>query len=216
MIDEIPAFISLLKQGDVALLYYSGHGVMLGGKNYLLATDFKIPKRTAEPTPTPSRIAYHIRMQGVSLESVFGMLKTVSTSVNIFIFDACRDDPLEAADEKGIDGFGAGFSAITGPQGTYIAFASAPNEPAADGPDMNHNSLFTEKIIETLAREPTLEIDYLFRKVRRAVWEANAVQHPWSNNNMYLDFRFFDRSVARADEVAAEKKQMLVQMGGGK
>ncbi len=44
MEDAISAFGEKLSQNSVALFYYSGHGVQVGGKNYLIPLNAKINK----------------------------------------------------------------------------------------------------------------------------------------------------------------------------
>src|SRR5262245_7660438 len=45
MIDKLAEFTARLEAGDTALFFYAGHGVVIGGVNYLVPTD--VPAATA-------------------------------------------------------------------------------------------------------------------------------------------------------------------------
>src|SRR5690606_23287623 len=75
--DEIGDFIEDAAEADVALIYYSGHGVELGGRNYLVPVD------TDLTSPQSA---------GQSLVAVDDMLDELARTVpvTIILLDACR------------------------------------------------------------------------------------------------------------------------------
>ena len=45
----VSAFAAAVRPGDVALVFYSGHGIQVGGENYLIPTDFEIESAADVP-----------------------------------------------------------------------------------------------------------------------------------------------------------------------
>ncbi|HAD04917.1 MAG TPA: peptidase C14, partial [Desulfuromonas sp.] len=72
----IESFGDALRPGDVALFYYSGHGLQVNGENYLVPVDADI-KKEAE-----------VRVKTVPVNLLFAKLEGVKDAVNIVILDA--------------------------------------------------------------------------------------------------------------------------------
>jgi len=81
----ITTFIESLESGDVALIYYAGHGHQFNGENYLVPVD--------AVASTPQKAAD----LSVSLKFIFEKLSEADTNLNIVILDACRANPFAAA-----------------------------------------------------------------------------------------------------------------------
>ncbi len=108
-------FIESVRPGDVALFYYSGHGMQVGEENHLIPVDFD-----ARTTADAKYKAYAAsRMQDNLLDA--------GASLQILIFDACRDNPY-----RGLRGGGGGLGGMQAAKGAYIAFATAPGRTADD------------------------------------------------------------------------------------
>jgi hypothetical protein len=166
-------FMATVRKGDVVVFYYSGHGVQLGGDNYLLPTDFSASdEREAKDTAYPaSRLINRLRSQQVR--------------VSIVILDACRDNPFL----RSRGGPKRGLAPIEPPaaSGMYIAFAAAPGGVALDNP-REPNGLFAKHLLVALDT-PNLTIEQVFNEVRRRVHdESHGVQLPWTSSSMMGDF----------------------------
>src|SRR5690606_519867 len=76
-------FIEDAADADVALVYYSGHGIEVAGENYLVPVDADFA--------TPA-------VAGASLVAVAPMLDALAKAVpvTIVLLDACRSDPFPA------------------------------------------------------------------------------------------------------------------------
>ena len=161
-----------LLNNDVGLVYYSGHGVEVKGKNYFIPVNADI-KRSDE-----------IADQSLDVGLVLDKMETAQKPVNILIVDACRDDPFG----RGFRSGSRGLATMDAPQGTIIAFATSPGKVAADGD--GRNSPYTKNLVQAM-QEPNVPIEQVFKKVRRAVQlETKNQQTPWENTSLSGDFYF--------------------------
>lgn len=146
MKEAIDNFTEDAKQYNVALFYYSGHGVQKDQENYLLPIDFK-GEKTSElfDCGKPRYIMSDLDEAGCMLK--------------IIILDACRDNPFSMA--KGLKS--KGLAAMEGTKGTLIVYATAENKVAMDG-QPGENSLFTKALLHALYR-PGLNLHEVFEDV---------------------------------------------------
>ena len=177
MEDRIRAFARQAKAAKVALLFYAGHGMQVGGVNYLLPVDAQL-KDEAD-----------LLFEAVALDLV---LRSMGTGTNLVFLDACRDNPFArgwaGAGRSADVGRGLTRVAEASASGMFIAFATDPDSIAADGE--GRNSPFTAALkrhIET----PGLEVNSLLTEVRKTVLESTGnVQRPWSNSSLSAAFYF--------------------------
>jgi formylglycine-generating enzyme required for sulfatase activity len=165
-------FIASVRPGDVALFYYSGHGMQVGDENYLIPVDFdaRTPADAKYKAYAASRMQDNLRDAGASLQ--------------ILIFDACRDNPY-----RGLRGASGGLGAMQAAKGAYIAFATAPGRTADDNAD-GRNGLFTSALLSAL-KQPGLTLDGVFNRVRAEVAASRPTQVPWSTSSVVNEFYFF-------------------------
>ena len=177
MEERIRAFARQAKAAEVALLFYAGHGMQVGGVNYLLPVD----ARLADEADLP--------FEAVALDLV---LRSMGTGTNLVFLDACRDNPFIrtwAGTGRSVAG-GRGLTRVgqESASGMFIAFATDPDSIAADGE--GRNSPFTAALkrhIET----PGLEVNSLLTEVRRTVLASTGnMQRPWSNSSLSAEFYF--------------------------
>ena len=81
MVKALRDFAEQLPGADVALFFYDGHGLKMGGENYLLPVDAKIA--------TPA----DVRFNTVDLSDIQGEMEGTGRT-SIIILDACRDNPF--------------------------------------------------------------------------------------------------------------------------
>jgi TonB family protein len=161
---------------DVALFFYSGHGLEVDGRNYLV------------PVNTDIQREYEVADQAYDANQIIDMLQRVPTvtrsRVNILIVDACRDNPLVRSWRNA----SRGLAKMDAPTGTLIAFATAPGRVASDG--TGRNSPFTKHLLSAI-QKPNEPIELVFKTVRRAVVEeTKGEQVPWENSSLIGDFYF--------------------------
>ncbi len=172
-------------QGDgaIALFYYAGHGIQLDGTNYIIPVDANIRK------------ARDVVIDGIPLGHVLSSLEDAHNGTNLVILDACRDNPFPNSTR----GFSRGLAQVNAPNGSLIAYATAPGQVAEDGD--GGNSPYSKALAEQLGR-PGLAIEQVFKNVRIAVSEATrGRQVPWEEQSLVREVM-----LASAASVAAPAK----------
>jgi peptidoglycan-associated lipoprotein len=171
MRSAVREFGDRLLRNDVGLVYYSGHGLEVKGKNYFLPINADI-QRSDEVVD-----------QSLDVSLILEKMATARKAVNILIIDACRvnSDGKSFFDSKGL-------AAMDAPKGTIIAFATSPGQEASDG--NGRNSPYTKALVKAM-QKPDRPIEQLFKEVRRVVQEeTNNKQTPWENTSLSGEFCF--------------------------
>ena len=169
-------FADKLGSSDVGLVYYSGHGVEVKGKNYLIPVNADIQRE------------FEVVDQAFDASQFLEMMDNIrgpnNKRVNILIVDACRNNELQRSWRSTNNG----LARMDAPGGTFISFATAPGRVAADG--AGRNSPYTKHLLEAL-KQPNLPIEQVFKVVRRNVMEeTKGEQVPWENSSLVGDFYF--------------------------
>ena len=169
-------FADKLSTSDVGLVYYSGHGVEVKGKNYLMPVNADIKRE------------YEVVDQAFDASQFLEMMDNIrgpnNKRVNILIVDACRNNELQ----KSWRSTNNGLARMDAPGGTFISFATAPGRVAADG--VGRNSPYTKHLLQAL-KQPNVPIEQVFKVVRRNVMEeTKGEQIPWENSSLVGDFYF--------------------------
>ena len=82
-----------------------------------------------------------------------------------------------------------GLAHVDAPNGTLVAFATAPGAVAMDGANFR-NSLYTKHLLEHIGI-PGLPVEQMFKRVRMAVaQETNRQQVPWESSSLMGEFCF--------------------------
>lgn len=168
-------FASKLDQSDIALIFYSGHGLQVDGVNYLVPVDAK----------AEDRLSLKFEMIDVR-DLIEGM--TDQSRINLIFLDSCRNNPLarSLASRLGTSrsaSIGKGMAQVTiDGSGVLVAFATAPDNVAADG--AGENSPFTEALLKHVDK-PGVEINTMMTQVKADVVAAtNGQQRPWHNSDL--------------------------------
>lgn len=177
----IVRFGGKLNGDSVALFYYAGHGMQVRGKNYLLPIDAEIATENA------------VRAETVDVDSVLDQL--TASPLNIVILDACRNNPFERRWRS----MGGGLAQMDAPQGTLIAYATAPGKTAADGE--GRNGLYTQELLKAM-QEPGVAIEQMFKRVRTQVGRLSGNQQtPWESSSLTGDFYFLQSPPSSSPQV---------------
>jgi len=172
---SIQTFGKKLHPDSVGLFYFSGHGVQYEGKNYL------IPIGAMYRVSAPD----HLRYKTVDVGYVLGVMKQSGSGLNIVFLDACRNNPFKSFSRSSK---GRGLARISGPEGTLIAYSTAPGKVALDG--SGRNSPYTYQLLN-LMEQPNLPIELLLKKVRANVKsQTGGKQSPWYEASIDGDFYF--------------------------
>ncbi|MDT5121954.1 MAG: hypothetical protein QOC96_1436 [Acidobacteriota bacterium] len=168
----IREFGKKLKAGGQGLFYFSGHGVQLRGRNYLIPVDADI---TSEAD---------VEDQGVDANLVLGLMDEANNGLNVVILDACRNNPFA----RSFRSAGSGLAQVDAPTGTLIAYATAPGRVAQDG--VGRNGTYTAELLKQM-RVPGLAVEEMFKRVRANVrQQTGGEQVPWEASSLIGDFYF--------------------------
>ena len=160
--DALLDFGDKARGADTALLFYSGHGMEFGGRNYLIPTDAELRRPGSE------------RTEAVSLEVALDSVAHASR-LSVVILDACRDSPPGGARSQG-----RGFAPVRFERpGLAVAFSTAPGDVAWDGDGAL--SPYTQALTEALTEDPETDVRLLFTSLGEATTRyAGAEQLPFA------------------------------------
>jgi len=159
-------FRSEVEGGDEVVFFFAGHGVQIGGSNYLLATDIR--KESEE----------QVRDDGIALQRVLDEMSERRVKLTVAMIDACRDNPFPKVAGRSIGT--RGLAPTTAATGQMVIFSAGAGQQALDrlGPqDRDPNGLFTRTLLREI-RTPGMRVDNVIREVRKKVVEsARTVGH---------------------------------------
>jgi uncharacterized caspase-like protein len=150
----------------MAMFYYAGHGVQIDGTNYLV------------PVDAAANTAGDIVLGGLAVSDLLKTLELARAKVNVIVLDACRNNPFPA----GSRGLARGLARVDAPNGSLIAYATAPGQIALDGDTAN--SPYAEALAKNL-NLAGLALEAVFRNVRIDVSEkTKGTQVPWEETSL--------------------------------
>src|SRR5262249_4156332 len=135
------------------VLFYAGHGIEVGGTNYLIPVDARLATD------------YDVEDETVALDRVLQAIEPAKR-LRFVILDACRENPFVKGMKRTVVGrsVGRGLGRFEPPTGnTMIAFAPKPNAIALDG--NGPNSPFTSALVKHLV-VPDLDLRIALGHVR--------------------------------------------------
>ena len=156
--EALHAFAREAEKADWAVVYYAGHGLEIGGINYLVPVDARLAAdRDAET-------------EAVALEQVIAAVGG-ARKLRLVMLDACRDNPFAPAMQRTIalKLVDKGLSNIEPGAGFMVVYAAKHGETALDGDTIN--SPFALAVARDI-REPRVEVRKLFDIVRDDVWTS--------------------------------------------
>ena len=155
---------------SVGLFYYAGHGVQVGGKNYLLPIGFK---RDGS-----------VENVAVGISTVLDAMKQASSAPNFVILDAAYDNRFR----KNFGIRKPGLAPMRAPAGTVIAFSAAPDNKAFK--TVGDNSNYSKALVKIMETKGT-SLSQLFQLVRMNVMGGSKTrQIPWESKSFKGDFFF--------------------------
>jgi len=179
--DLVDEFTEKAYEADVGLVFYAGHGMQVGGKNYLIPVDAKLS--------SPA----HLKTRTIEISSIVDSLPS-DPSIGVVILDACRDNPLARSLARSMpatrsQSIGTGLAAVQvsaqgdGTGGTLIAYSTDPGAVALDG-ENSQNSPYTQALLKHLAT-PGIELQSALTRVRGEVaTSTEGRQRPWHNASL--------------------------------
>lgn len=168
--ETLEAFYQKIRRGAVGLLYFAGHGIEVGGQNYLIPTNAKLKKKL------------DAEFESIALNRITKNMQDANNKLNIVILDACRNDPFART-------VGEGGLAKSEPIGLFVSYATKAGKVAQDG-EVGTNGLFTKYLMHYMQQPLTLQ--EVFQKTRASVYQASSgVQFPAVyDNTINVNFYF--------------------------
>jgi hypothetical protein len=169
LVDTLRAFAKQAENADWAVVYYAGHGLEIGGVNYLIPTDAKLATDR------------DVGLEAVPIDQVLNAAERART-MRLVILDACRDNPFADQMKHTLTtasrSVSRGLAKIEPDPGTLVVFAARAGETALDG-DGGH-SPFASAFVKNI-QIPDVEIRRLFDNVRDDVMDSTGRrQQPYS------------------------------------
>jgi Caspase domain len=149
-------FLLTAENADIAVVYYAGHGIEVGGTNYLIPVDAKLGRE------------YDVEDEAVSLDRIIWALQSVRR-LRLILLDACRDNPfptkLRSAGMRAV--VQGGLAKIQDVSAdTLVAYAAKAGSTSYDGD--GGNSPYATALVKHLT-EPGLDVRIALGRVRDEV-----------------------------------------------
>jgi len=173
MVQTIDRFIRALERSNIGLVYYAGHGVEVRGENFLI------------PVGSEIETEMDVKYEAISMTRLISDMQMTQSRLNIFIMDACRNNPYREATRGG----SSGGLANTEAEGFFIAFATSPGRVAKDG--SGEHGLFTNHFLHFIKKEG-MPLREVFHNVRQNVYrDSNKEQLPLVRNGIGMGEFYF-------------------------
>jgi TPR repeat protein len=187
----IAEFALAAASADVSLFYYSGHGLQVAGRNFLIPVDAELHSEE------------DIYKRTVNLGEVLKAQE--GEGAHLIFLDACRTNPLKNAPAAAR---AEGLARVGNAAGFLISFATQPDNVAFDG--AGRNSPFAQALLGHLATVGE-NISSTMIEVRKDVLAATGgAQVPWENSSLTRQFYF-----APGDTLGGSPETLLWQLAGG-
>lgn len=165
----IRKFEDTAMESDIAVLYYAGHGIEIGGINYLVPVDAKLASDRDAPD------------EAIPLDRLV-LSADGAKRLRVIILDACRDNPyagkMRRESRAALRAVSSGLGKVEpSSTDTLIAYAAKAGSTAEDG-ERDH-SPFTAALLKHLT-VPGLDLRLAFGRVKDEVMKAtNGRQEPF-------------------------------------
>jgi hypothetical protein len=155
-------FLITAETADIAVVYYAGHGIEVGGTNYLIPVDAKLARD------------YDVEDEAVALDRIIWALQSVKR-LRLILLDACRDNPFVTKLQRSVGIRAAAKSGLAKiddvSADTLVAYAAKAGSVSYDGDGAN--SPFATALLKHIA-EPGVDIRIALGRVRDEVLKLTA------------------------------------------
>lgn len=175
--EKISDFTVKLKDYDVGLFFYAGHGLGVDGKNYIVPVDF--PKNATKSDFRYKCIENNWVQEKMAEAGAY-------SKTNIVIIDACRDDGGLRNLRGGVGASDTWLPPAKIPTGLYTCYAASQGETSANG--NGRNGLYTSTLLKHI-ETPNVLIEQIFKRVRIELVELGG-QTPEETSKLTAEFYF--------------------------
>jgi len=175
----------------VGLFYFSGYGMQLNEKNYLLPINIRI------------EVEADVKYDAFKIDKMFDILESAENDLNIIILDASRDNPFPKVGKE------SGLANVSFP-GAFIAYPTETGKTISN--QMSKNSLYISTLTTALkmAVRNQTRIEDVFMKVSTQVEEkSRGRQIPIYKGSLKKNF-CFGGCKTHAQKMTRKKKAKLI------
>ena len=161
LVDKLDELTGRLTPGDSAFFFFAGHGVSIGGGNYLLPSD--VPNVGSNQETRLARAA-------IGENDIVADLQARGVRVAIVVLDACRNNPFKKPGVRAVGGE-RGLARTDPVRGVFALYSAGIGQTALDRlseQDPDPNSVFTRTLVRSL-QKPGLHLGDLAFEVREEV-----------------------------------------------
>jgi hypothetical protein len=183
MAEAIRGFGETLKTTKgMGLFFFAGHGVQIGGENYLVPVGENFGSEA------------DLKSRAIKATDVTDAMAAAGNYLNIVVLDACRDNGLGDSTTRGL-------SRIDSNARLFISYSTSPGAVAEDG--TGRNSPYTKYFTQAITL-PDLTLEQTFKNTLKGVYqETQGRQTPWISSSFFGDFIF--RTTQQQAALAADK-----------
>jgi outer membrane protein assembly factor BamD (BamD/ComL family) len=185
-------FSQKARDSEMAVVFFAGHGIELGGENWLIPVDAEL------------KTDLDTEQEAISLRSVMLMVSAAS-KLGVVMLDACRNNPFINKVKRSLAtrGVTRGLSRVEPMNNVLVAYAARDGTTASDG--SGDHSPFTTALLKHL-ETPGLEVTFLFRNVRDDVIAATGnEQQPFVYGSLSKEAIYFKPPPAVAAPMAPDQ-----------
>ena len=154
-------FAQKAQGAEVTLFFFAGHGVQMGGLNYILPIDIDLDD-------SEEIVTY----EGININDI--VRRSMPGKTKLIFLDACRSSPFKTSNTRGSSD---GLAPVNAPRGTLISFATRDGSVAFDSVGGN-NSPYSISLAKNL--DANEDISIVLRQVRDEVMLLTKnKQEPW-------------------------------------
>jgi hypothetical protein len=206
MREAIRVFSLSIQKDDIALFYYSGHGMQYRNLNYLI------------PLKANAVTEGQIPSEGVDVSYILGGMEKAKLA--ILLLDACRNNPFRSFSRSR----DKGLAQIRSKQRNYIvSYATEAGAVAKDGDGTNSPYAL---VLSELLTKP-INVTNLFQEVRNKVAKrTNYLQYPYYDPHFIGNFRLSESrdNITKVDGImyqnqpfsSQDKRNYDAQKNGGR
>ncbi|WP_439627989.1 caspase family protein [Shinella sp.] len=210
MRDCIARAKTAISEDAIAIIYYSGHGIQVDDRNYMIATDAAADGALSD--------AY------IYIDDIIDAVKENAASVMVFL-DACRNNPFAPEGAEGLSvstgrSLERGLKKVSSndtqarqqAKGIFVAYSTSPNAIATDG--TGSMSPFTEAFVASVGK-PGYSVQRALSEVSKSVGEATDwSQTPWIKSSLTAEIMLNgglteEQALTLSDKHAGESHRLL-------
>ena len=178
----IEEFTRSISPGDLVLFFFSGYGIHVENKNFLLPID-------------DNKITSHsvITYQAINIQDLSQAIVDRSPSSAVLILDACRSYRMSfIAGSLSLEEYG-GFSEINPPPGIFIILPCQPNHVLPDTTKNSRNTSFVARLLQHID-QANVHLNHLIDIITKEITYDNTDEPPPYRvssilKNVYLNYQ---------------------------